>query len=231
MGAIFLSGCSSYQPDYDPSVHYMRDMIIEIDGKAFEGMASVPFKPTETYSVEIEARGDLDLFTMATCAKFLQKESGWDRVEKKVFFGLWRRSLSNKRKTSFRYQQNNLEREQGYCPIYLQGLNKDKGRHSEGVIYIVDQKHSLPAWVNCGINSGQEIGGGVCQLPVDLFAKITFNKEVYMESSCDKGQVYGPKKEWKWQVKKGDCRYHFATKDNEKFMYLMYGFEQSQIRN
>jgi len=232
---IFLVGCSSLFPDskysYDPNTAYRRDMLITVDGKTYEGMAVVPFKPTGAYDITVEARGDLDLFTLATCAKFLQKESAWGNVKTVIDMGLWDRKIVDKRKVQFFYQQNNLEREKNFCYVYLQGLDKEHGKHSEAAFDIIDPQHTLPAWINCGTESGSRPGVWACQLAQDMFTKVVFDVDVWMESDCEKGVVKGPLKVWEWQVKKGDCRYFFQTKDGKKYRYWAYGFEQTLIRN
>lgn len=236
---VFLVvGCSNLPTVKDindvfkADVSYKRDMIMTIDGKVYEGVAVIPFRPTGQYDFQVEARGDLNLFTMTTCAKHMSKESAWN-VTTKVpgFLGWGERKITDKRKVTFQYSQNDLERRQEYCPMYLEGLDKFKGRHSQAFVDVIDPNHTLTGWMNCNDMTKDYPGVSACGHKMGKLIAMTFEQKVKVfnifdpkNPDCPKAHVLGTKedpitklfkeedfigKQFEWRVGNNECEYIF----------------------
>ena len=130
---FILSSCGSlikFDPtQIDPKKKYRKDMIVTVDGVVYEGFGVLPQKSTP-YKFHVEARGDLDLFTLGTCVKELPKEKAWGNVKTKVPFLFWNREITSKREVEFEYSRDDLERRKSICRMELVGINATLGKHS-----------------------------------------------------------------------------------------------------
>lgn len=225
---VCLPSCGSLGPKELGDYYYKRDMLITVDGFAYEGVAVLPEKPVGSYKFTIEPRKQVDLFTVSTCAKIQSKEEAWKGVFTKIDTGFWDRIISDKKKISFEYSRSDLERSIGFCRMFLEGLNKDDGLHSWGYIDFQDNKTILPAYVSCNDKTYKSQGVSACQLRADMWMAITFEENTKMNSTCNDS---GEGKRFEFQIHPKECIYRFVGESKRIHRLVTLGWEQQLNRN
>ena len=212
----FLVSCSEIPVNQtlNPDKFYRRDMIVSVDGHVSEGAIVVPSK--EKHLFKIEARGDLDLFTLQTCHREWTKERAWNVETRRRLF--WKRKIEHKSKVDFEYKPTRLEK--GYCPIQLGGFEKSKGRHSWAFIDFETPEAKLPAVVSCNGSEYNSRGVTVCQSKKGLKQLITFPVEVKVNppAKCPLSKTEG--KIFKYNIPKGRCVFAFKEKNGTRIHRL-----------
>jgi len=207
VGAFALAGCTSLPQILDSSKFYKRDMEIKVNGHAAEGV--IVARQAGQYGLKVEAKGDLDLFTFATCHREQTKEqageSGWFR---------------NKRKRELTYRPAPLERDGTACPVRLGGFEKVNGRHSWALIEFEHSSLKLPARLQCNGSVSNTSGVSICQSRAGLIQAITFPVKTMAAKtaaspSCpplasDDGLTY------RFEMPLGECTYRFMTASGEE---------------
>jgi len=209
------------------------DMIINGD----EGFTILP--ESGLSNISIEARGDLDLFSLKTCSRDYVKEKAWNVTEtvRKGPFGWIKRKIKNKRKVVFNYKPTELENK-GNCPLMLSGLNK-LGNNSWGYIDIDNKKFTLKGKLLCNgytmgskyfFDRGLNGGTSMCQGRSGTIQAIYFinSKNVIQKSKCDVKKV---KEGFEVKLRSGYCTTIFKDTDKNTFHKLvMYGYDESILR-
>ena len=207
---------------------YKRDMLVTVNGKSFEGFATVP--KAQKYEIHVEARGDLDMFLMTSCHKEAQKEKAWN-VKKKVksgLFGWGSKKISLKREVKFTYHPNSLESD-GDCPMELGGYENRHGRHSWAFIDFESEKYTFPAKINCNGMAIKSNGTSVCQSRNGLIQDITFDEDVLLADNNDCGLTSRRGKKFEFSMPKGKCVLVFGHKNGFHKLTLL-GYEALLIR-
>lgn len=228
---ILFGGCSFFEPpevnqNLETKNFYRRDMVI--NGR--EGVAVLAL--SDKVSFHIEARGNLDLFTMVTCNQSQTKEKAWN-VKQKVRSGLfgWGRKLVDKqREIKFEYRPNELEKD-GYCPIEFGGYEKDKGRHSWGFVDFQTPDATLPATLLCNGERIASKGVSICQSRAGLIQRIKFAEavKVFPDVACNIGQTEGVV--FEFELPRGQCVFRFrSTVTGREHRLTTLGFEKILIR-
>lgn len=227
MAALTACSTAHINQELKPGIHYKRDMILEVDGFQGEGVLVIPLK--EIHKFHVEARGELDLFTMTTCHREWTKEKAWNVKRKSGLFGWGRKIVKNE--VNFDLSLNQLEKSD-FCLIELGGYERDKGRHSWAIIDVRSEMTTLPATVNCNGSQYQSEGVTVCQSRAELIQSISFAVEVLTspDKGCDlpseRGMIF------EFPIKKGKCSYAFIeTKaPHREHRMTTFGYEKILIR-
>jgi hypothetical protein len=108
--------------------------------------------------------------------------------------------------------------------LFVHAFEKDKGRHSFGIIDFKRKIYSAKATVDCNGITSQESGSFVCQSNEGLFQRISFAGESRVKSDCQEviekeGLTY------KIKMKKGLCLTTFIV-GKEFFRLTTFGFEK-----
>ena len=205
-------------------------MLVTVNGKTYVGMGVLP--KADNYVFQVEARGDLDLFTMETCSRYGSKEKAWN-VQKKVscgFLGWGKCKIDEKRKVNFNYKRTGLELRRKSCVMRMEGLEKIKGRHSTALFDFESDDAILPALVDCNGFETEFNGVSYCELKHGLYMSIQFPAEVIAASKCNLNKEKS--NYFEIRLDKGDCVYKFRELGNDKREHRLvtYGFEQVPIR-
>ena len=212
-----------------PGTHYKRDMILEVDGYQGEGLLVVPEKPVHKFHVE--ARGELDLFTLTTCHREWTKEKAWNVKKKSGLFG-WGRKIM-KREVEFPLSLNPLERSD-YCLTELGGYEKDKGRHSWAMVDYQpsDLSKFLPAFVQCNGSGRNYSGVSMCQSRKGLIQSIEFTEDMLVDPDPECRGPKGQGRKFEFQLPEGKCVYLFVEKSepHREHRLTTFGYEQILIR-
>lgn len=238
--AFCLAGCSMFSSETSDSLTkttgvdngpvYKMDMIIQINGKTFEGMGVVPLAPY--YDIAIDAKGTLNLLTVTNCHRDIAKENAFE----KGFF-------KDKSKARMKIQLFDEEESDIACPMNIAGFEVKGGRHSWGFIDFQNPKMKLQATTKCNGVKSEVTGVAVCQGSEGTLQFITFPNKVL---------VAGPERcpEWvpnlkqnekledwnglsyKIEIGKDFCSYRFKEQDEsgEEFRITTRGYSVTPIR-
>lgn len=236
---ILLMGCSNTAPLLNTDKFYKRDMIAIVNNRVYEGVGTLPV--ADQYDFIVEARGDLDLFTMSTCEGVLSKESAWN-VETTVPLFLWwgERKIVDKRKVKFTYKRSVLAKQKQYCPMILEGLDKDNGRHSWAFFDFEDNNKEV-AYSECNFETKKNNGVGVCQTLEGSFVSLRFEKTVRVffptenknfceinKCECKDNKCYADGQHFIWRVPKKENVYRFVG--DSEFRLTTIGFDDIPLR-
>jgi len=236
---VLLAACGSTskipRQNLEKGVAYRRDMMINVNGKTFEGMGVID--SADLYNFHVETRGEIDLFILSSCNRDWTKEKAWN-VKMKVKSGLfnWGRKLvDKKREIKFDYEPIE-EIERTYCPIWLAGAEEKKGRHSWGFIDFRTADMILPARLECNGEVLNSKGVAACQSRTTLTQVVEFESEMLLDSynaansecklEIDRGNRF------EFQIRPGNCVYRFARirEPNLEYRLTTYGYRKILIR-
>jgi hypothetical protein len=190
----------------------------------------LPAKDSGVYDFSVTARGDLDIFTLSTCAREQVKESAWNVKEAIPVFLGWTRKITDRKKIKFTYQQTDLERKKIYCPIILEGLEKVKGRHSWAFLDIQDRQTTLPAYVSCNGKVDLYNGVSICQTRKELFIQVTFTESVIINSKCTLPEQK-ESAQFTWPIDEGECVYIFKNRSGMAHRLTILGYTDLKFRD
>jgi hypothetical protein len=213
-----LAACSTTERAANPTENtfYKRDIKITHNGSSYNGTAVLP--ESAYYDLSIEARGNLDLFTLQTCHR---EHVAQDAGEGGIF--------GNRRRVKYGYRPTPLEKN-GACPVELGGYEKIQGRHSWGFVEFKDSKHKLRAQISCNGKHYGATGVSVCQSREGLIQEIQFSEpvKVFPDKECD---VLKPKGNgFEYSIMKGACIYVFKGESGALHRHTTLGYEDILIR-
>ena len=189
---------------------YKRDMIITVNGVTEEGVLVVQNQPVNKFHVT--SRGDLDMFSLNSCAGEETKEKAWNVTEtvKSGLFGWGSKKIDKKREVTFDYSHPDYIQDPAGCPVQLAGFDM-KGKHSWGFVDFKRPTDTLPGKIGCNGTSKDFEGVAACQARTGLLQVLEFSEQVMV--SPDKGCEIGVPKGGKFQfpMPKGICVYRFET--------------------
>lgn len=216
---LFLSCITNKNEKAEPSIYYKRDIQMNINGFDFDGTGVV--KKSDKYKFKIKAKGNLDLFIMATCHREITSESAWT---KKLFV--------DKKEASFEFIPNEIEFD---CPLNLLGAEIIKGRHSWGFVDFESNEYILPAINICNGEKINSNGVSVCQSKQGLIEEIRFEVEVFVspvEQECqtflsNSGNIF------KYNIPENECVYLFVEKQkpHRKHKLSTIGYQDVLLRS
>lgn len=179
LGCAMLSGQVA-KPITSSSVLYRRDIQIEVDGKRYAGVATLPAK--DSYHFKVTTKHDMDRFKATSCHRQIVE----DNVGKSGWF-------SKKSSYEFDYPRTSDIERTGPCPLQLEA-GADDNEFSWGFIDFNDSGFTLPAIVNCdGAVINATLGASDCQSRADLAQEIFFSEPVTMDVQTQKAFGFTPK--------------------------------------
>lgn len=203
-------------------------MLITHDDVTYEGVAVLPRKAR--YSIEVESRGQLDLFSLSTCHREWIKERAWNTTKiVKTLFGWSRKVYRNA--VRFDYTPVAIEEKFEYCPMILGAYEQEKGRHSWGFVDFETPDEHLEATMSCN-GMIEDVGGvSVCQGREGLIQNLMFEEDVSVESSpgCNKPEIAGGVAIY--EVTAGQCVYLFmGARTKQLHRHTSIGYQDILIR-
>jgi len=226
LALLLLISCAS-GTSMVPERNYKYDMKVKVDGKVYEGVGVLQEKPVGQYSFVGETAGRIDLFTLVTCSKYLSKEKAWGDLQTDVAKSLWDNILRNTHKVSFMYSRNSLERRLSVCQLYLEALEKEKGRHSQALFDIEDSKHTLKAMYTCNIETKPSNGVTMCQNKNGNYMTLAFDNPTKCINDCNEYDI--EKRVHDIKLPEGKCIWICKYKDLYHRL-TTYGFEEKALR-
>jgi hypothetical protein len=221
-------GCATMQPPLDPKIYYKHDMVMNIDGTDYLGVAVAP--RSDHHKIVITSQEDMDLLQISSCAE----DFDISNAIKNSGIGGW---LFPKRSFTFNYSPNAVERQPG-CLLKIQGLNKAEGRHSWAFIQWMDPKFNLPAIVSCNNAADFKTNGTtICQNLQHLIMRISFDTPVLLSSKVlDRCKLPDAATtdslHWQFQVANRECIYEFMEQKEpfRRHVLTTVGYEAVPIR-
>jgi hypothetical protein len=231
---ILLSSCSTLtgflfpnSEDKDAGIEWRKDMMIDIDGKIYRGVAVVPKK--NIYSLKIYPSEDrIDRLQWRTCHRedFVDKavkHGFWPWSKKQVYFAM-----------SFTPRRIELERS---CPLMIEGLAEKHKSLSFGMVIFPDSRPwvSIPAKVECNGRVIPRDGTSECQGAVSTIHKIHFDGEMFEDDraneKCPPFKKVRPNI-FEFFMPKDLCVYYFISRQKDangkhkRHKLMTYGYER-----
>lgn len=223
---INFSSCTNLENSYEmkPDVVYKNDMIIEFENMTFEGVAVLPER--KAYKIDIEARGDLDVFSLATCHREEQFFKNWniDEVKTRKLFGTKIKKIEKKKELSFIYTPTLFEKNKSLCPLLLTGLREEQGRHSWAYIDFMSDDFKLISNVSCNGVERVSVGVEICQAKSGLAQSFQFGEPVSVSSLCS-FSLSQDKKELAIIAESKRCHFKIHGKDS-KMKLTVIGYDE-----
>jgi len=161
------------------------------------------------YNFEFTSKGQIDLFTIKSCHQYQVIESGY---------------IIKRKSAKFKYRPLPFERNSANCPIMFHAYEKDKGRHSFGMIDFARKAYKATAQIECNGSSYTANGTAICQSNIGLYQTISFNKDAKFKSECENSiEKYGAG--YRIKLSKGLCLTTFLV-DGQLFRLTTYGYEK-----
>lgn len=198
---ISLFGCTTVPQKVDPQTFYKRDMKLNVNGFKGEGTLVVP--KSKSYSLEVDAKGKLDLFTFETC----HREESTESAGEGGLFG-------DRKHVERTYVPVFGIEDKGSCVVRLGGYEQAKGRHSWALIDFEDGDTGLPAVLKCNGVEKQSKGVSICQAKEGLLQQIIFPTEVIVNppAGCTMERPADLKTYW-FNVSAEECVFNFMEKE------------------
>ena len=216
--ALVLCSCTSVPQKLEPGLFYKRDVGIEINGRAFEGVVVVP--RAAQYDMVLAPRGNIDLLLLRSCHREYSGEKlspGW--------FG----------KNKFRYTYvpvTGLE-DRGACPVRVDMYESTPGRHSWAFLDFEHPDYELAATLTCNGTVTRVNGVGVCQAKEHTIQRIRFEEPVQFAPPMPEGCAMPKKAEdgaYEWEASLGECLYHVRNHTSALARLTVIGYEGVLVR-
>lgn len=218
VGAGFLaSGCATmgqFAPApatqvIDPAAAYRMTLKMKVNGQAIAGLG-VAKRGAGLYRVEAQAPADLELLTVSSC----RRETILEKVDSKFGFDFTPAGA----------------RELAGCPLLIQGLDKEKSRHTLGFLAFDHPDYRLAATSFCDGAGEEVLGSVVCQAREGLVPELRFHADVTVAvepESCPLPRSLGARA-YEFKTARGWCHYVFKRDGAppEYLRYSLYGYEK-----
>lgn len=210
---VFLGGCLGLGQTQllKPEEIYKRDMEITVNGMKFYGVGVVP--PASKYEIQIKTQGKLDLFILKNCHRE------------------WTES-NHQKEVKYTYVPNTEIETKDACPMMFVGLEKEKGRHSWGMIEFEKSDATLESSLACNGVLSKGRGVSVCQSHAGLVQRISFAApmKVTPDERCNI-PISADGKMWEFPIVVGECVYEFLEPVSSKWHRLVtFGYDQILVR-
>lgn len=215
---FLLCSCATIPNEIKSDVNYKMDMEITINGVKAVGAVVAPQAPQ--YNFDIILKGKADLFTYHNCHRDIQISEGGQT-------GLF----GDKKRVKFTFIPTEDMEKNESCPLYLNGYEITKQRHSFGLIEFRNPTKTLEALVKCSGEKFATIGVGICQAKVGTIQEISFNVDVINSNKgCPIDKVSD--KVFRINMVNGQCQYYFEQRSgNKQYRLTTYGYSQTLIRS
>ena len=214
LALLLLAACSSIMPQQqlDPKVLYRKDMNIMVNGIQYNGTGVVP--RASSYNIKIKTIGRNDVLTMTTCHQETELRAGSTEV-------------------SFTWvPRNDLENGIDSCTADFGGFDKDKGRHSWGMLDFENPAYTILGYMDCNGDTYNANGIGLCQSLAGLKQRIKFQIPVQISPSVG-CKMLTPEdgKTFVYEIVQGKCTYEFFDPAaNRRFRLTTFGYQQILIK-
>lgn len=238
LAAVLIAGCAQiYELIPEPKQQlktgttYKRDMIVEVNGVAAEGVMVAELHTSN--QIHVVARGDLDMFSMKSCHREWTKEKAWNITEEvsSGLFGWGRRKIDKTREVEFTYTPVKGIEDLGACPLELGGYSKD-GQHSWAIVDFKTPLEELPITVLCNGSKTKAKGVAICQARTGLMERVEFESDVIIspDTGCELGVTEG--KVFEFLQPRGVCVYRIQELTGAKRVgrLTLVGYEGILIR-
>lgn len=212
--SLFLSSCASFSiptsSNSNPNAVYKYDLSLTVNGVAYNGVAVIPKAPK--YTINIESRTDVDLFTITSCHR--------DDSALSVINVNW---FHPKRGYTYTYNPVAGLEDQGSCLLRVGAYNKANGASGFGVLDFQTDMETMPAIVHCNGDMEPNEGVSVCQSRQGLIEMIEFPVQVQIDAShldpkCQFSSADG--KKWQFVMPLGECVIAFKEVGGKRFHRL-----------
>jgi hypothetical protein len=194
-----------------PTIDKVYKMDLFMSSGAQEGMGTLMLPRQDSYAIQVESDGKINLLTFRTCSREISVQDP-------------RQGLSRKRFT-IKYTPNEVERS-GVCQSEVMALNIG-GQNSLGFIDYQDADTTLPAENICGGITEKTIGVSICQEREGMLEKIKFDVEVMADpTDCILDKTRG--REFTYSIKRGRCIMAFieVKKPNRVHRLTTLGYQE-----
>lgn len=230
---FFIAGCASIsdfllpQPiDKDPNVEWRKDLVLDVNGKRYKGMALVPTQ--SKYEIKIyPADKRIDRLQWRTCHRN-------DSVDKAVESGFWPWSKKKEYFTMI-FEPKSIELERA-CPLRIEALAQKHKSMAFGMVIFPDsrQHYNLEAVLECNGRTQIRVGTSECQGAIMSLHKVIFGGEVVQDDRPN--EQCPPMKQvqenvFEFFMPKNECVYLFKSFEKVDGKYrthkiITYGYEK-----
>jgi len=231
---LLLSGCSTLSDfifpkvaDKDASLEWRKDLLMDVNGKIYRGMAKVP--KASVYKIKIYPSDKrIDRLQWRTCHRE-------DFADKAVERGLWPWSKKDKH-FSMNFYPKKIELDRA-CPLNFEALAEKHKSMAFGMVIFPDIRPHvvLRATLECDGRTEIMTGTSECQGAISTIQKIHFDGEVFQDDrpneKCPPMKKVKPNV-FEFFMPKNLCVYVFKSKQkaiNGKFKthnLITYGYER-----
>lgn len=199
--------------EINPSVTYRKDITIVESDKFYEGVTTLEQKPQ--YNIQFQSQGFIDLLTIETCHQY--KTYGKEKILKRKYLNI-------------EYSPTMIEKEKVACPMFISSYEKDKGRHSFGIIEFKRDQYKMKFILECDGNRTSDKGVGICQSKLGTTQRISFDSEIKIIASdrCKDG-IKQTGNIFDIKIKKDICIFTFKNTTGEFARLTTFGFESALI--
>jgi hypothetical protein len=185
-----------------------KDITIVEAGKFYDGVATLEQKPS--YNLQFQSEGFIDLLTIETCHQY--KTYTKEKILKRKYLDV-------------EYSPTPIEKEKVACPMFISSYEKDKGRHSFGIIEFKRDQYKLKFVLECDGTKISDKGIALCQSKIGTTQRISFDSNTkFVTSERCKDAIKPLDNSFDVKIKKDLCVFTF--KNNNEFARLTtFGFE------
>lgn len=207
-GVFFVSCATVPDSKTDPDLFYDRNVMMTVNGVTKLGSVVVPV--AADYKIKLKFPTQIDFLLIRTCHREEPKKPKDNDFE-------------------FIFTPTPIEASRA-CPMKIIGVEKSRKHRAFGFIDREDPRYSLPIKTECNAKFESFNGVGQCTSGVPLIQKFIFENPVEVEiadKKCDTLKTLN-KKEYEFQMVRGDCSYYFYEPDNKKRIgrVTTYGYDE-----
>jgi len=191
--------------------------MIEINGKIFEGVTVVP--NNFRYDMILRPKGNLDLVLLRTCHREFSGE--------KISSGF----LSSK---EFKYSYAPIHgiEDVGTCPMRIDVYESGKGQHSWAFLDFESPELKVKGKLLCNGEIRDFNGVAVCQGKTGTIQRVQISEPIRFAPNSPLCDTPHRTQDGSWQFKlsRGECLYHFDTRDGRLGRLTAIGYEGVLVR-
>ena len=220
--AFLSSACSTFTQPLDPKLFYKRDIQIEVNGKGYEGVVTIP--KASAYQITLRPKGKMDLVLVKSC----HREDSAEKSNNGGFF-----IFKGKNEFQYKYKPRQGLEDRRTCPLTVDVYEAEKGRHSWAFLEFEHSDYALQFKVDCNGHTAVANGVYACQAKNGLVQRVSFPEPVMFwpvkPESCAKPEKKG---NWFYEIalSTGECLYHFDTQSGVMGKLITIGYQGVLIR-
>ncbi len=219
---VLLSACSQYQT-LEQDVFYKRDIGIEVNGEAYEGVVTIP--RAKKYEITLAPKGDVDMMLLRTCHREFTAEK---QTKSFLFIPL------GKNKYQYLYEPIPGLEDGRTCPMRIDVYESSKGRHSWAFVDFTHPDYQLKFESACNGVVGLHTGVGVCQAKKETVQRFRFSEPVQFAPPRPAGCAFPNYKatgEYEIEATLGECLYHVRNSRNDMARITLISYSGVLVRS